>query len=45
VAGFYNAGDRGIAAFATKGEFGQKVLLHEYAHRHMFASTGQSYPA
>jgi hypothetical protein len=45
VAGFYNAGDRGIAAFATKGEFGQKVLLHEYAHHHMFASTGQSYPA
>ena len=45
VAGFYNAGDRGIAAVATKGEFGQKVLLHEYAHHHMFASTGQSYPA
>lgn len=45
VAGFYNAGDRGIAAYATKGEFGQKVLLHEYAHHHMFASTGQSYPA
>ena len=44
VAGFYNAGDRGIAAFATKGDFGKKVLLHEYAHHHMFASTGQSYP-
>lgn len=45
VAGFYNAGDRGIAAYATKGDFGQKVLLHEYTHHHMFASTGQSYPA
>ncbi|WP_353218314.1 tetratricopeptide repeat protein [Sandarakinorhabdus sp.] len=44
VAGFYNAGDSGIAAYAVKGDFGQKVLLHEYAHHHMFASTGQSYP-
>ncbi|WP_372917568.1 hypothetical protein [Sandarakinorhabdus sp.] len=45
VAGFYSAGDGGIAAYATKGDFGQKVLLHEYAHHHMFASTGLSYPA
>lgn len=45
TAGFYLAGDAGIAAFATKGEFGQKVLLHEYAHHHMFAATGQTYPA
>lgn len=45
VAGFYSASDHGIAAYATKGEFGQKVLLHEYAHHHMFAATGQSYPA
>ncbi|WP_313669991.1 hypothetical protein [Sandarakinorhabdus sp.] len=45
AAGFYSAGDRGIAAYAEKGDFGQKVLLHEYAHHHMFASTGRSYPA
>lgn len=45
VAGFYNANDSGIVAFSTKGDFGQKALLHEYAHHHMFAATGQSYPA
>lgn len=45
AAGFYSAGDHGIAAYAEKGDFGQKVLLHEYAHHHMFASTGRSYPA
>lgn len=45
VAGFYSANDSGIAAFATKGDFGQKSLLHEYTHHHMFAATGQSYPA
>jgi hypothetical protein len=43
TAGFYVAGDTGIAAFATKGEFGQKVLLHEFAHHYMFAATGQAY--
>ena len=45
TAGFYNAGDRGIAAYAEKGDFGQKALLHEYAHHYMFASTGRIYPA
>ncbi len=44
TAGFYSAGDNGIAAYAEKGDFGQKVLLHEYAHHHMFAATGRSYP-
>ncbi|OYQ36100.1 hypothetical protein CHU93_01165 [Sandarakinorhabdus cyanobacteriorum] len=45
VAGFYSASDGGIVAYAMKGEFGQSTLLHEYAHHHMFAGTGQSYPA
>ncbi|MEI6486597.1 MAG: hypothetical protein WCO11_10060 [Sphingomonadales bacterium] len=45
AAGYYLATDTGIAAFGTKGDFGRKVLLHEYAHHHMYAATGQSYPA
>ena len=45
LAGFYSASDDGLAAFSTKGAFGQKVLLHEYAHHHMFAASTQAYPA
>jgi hypothetical protein len=44
VGGFYTAGDGGIAAYSIDGDFGRRALLHEYAHHHMFASTGLSYP-
>jgi hypothetical protein len=44
VGGFYSAGDGGIAAYSIDGDFGRRALLHEYAHHHMFASTGLSYP-
>lgn len=45
TAGVYIAGANGIAAFAEVGDAGQHTLLHEYAHHHMFAGTGLSYPA
>jgi hypothetical protein len=45
VAGFYSADDGGIAAYSVDNDFGRRALLHEYAHHHMFASTGLSYPA
>ena len=45
MAGFYQAGAAGIAAFASTAANGQQVLLHEYAHHHMFAAGRGVYPA
>ncbi len=45
IAGYYMVGQHGMAAFARADGSGQQTLLHEYAHHHMFATTGRRHPA
>jgi len=45
VAGFYAAREENIFAVALRGEMGDDVLLHEYAHHFMMQNFSYSYPA
>ncbi|RZJ02730.1 MAG: tetratricopeptide repeat protein [Brevundimonas sp.] len=45
VAGFYTAREEDIFAVAIRGEMGDDVLLHEYAHHFMMQNSAYSYPA